>query len=223
MKRIALSLALVLTPGVLIAQSAKTHAHGETRAQAQTKSVDASAQASVDAEIAVARERGLPAKAIQRRAAEAPAKGKTEALAALAARELRANFEAAHEAFIRAGRSRPSHDEVERGGYAIERGYTSAQVEAVARSAPSDRSLVVAFDVLTELVGRGVANEKALEQVQSKLDARADDAQIQGLVNATANANANANLGVGAKGAVDAGAKAGAAVGGAAGAVIRRP
>lgn len=225
MSRIAVSLALVMVPGILAAQSAKAHAHGEIRAEAQTKSVDASAQASVDAEIAAARASGLPAKAVQRRAAEARAKGKTEAQAAAAARELRVDFEAAQEAIIRAGRSTPSEDEVERGGYAIERGYTSAQVEAIATSAPNDRSLVVAFDVLTELVARGVANENALAQVQSKLEARADDAQIQGLVTAAANASANANLGVGAKagGAVDPGAKAGAAVGGAAGAVIRKP
>lgn len=221
MKKIASTLALMLTPAVLAAQSAKAHAHGETRAEAQTKSVDASAQASVDAEIAVARERGLPAKAIQRRVAEARAKGKTEAQAAVAARELRGSFEAAHAAIIRAGRSSPREDEVERGGYAIERGYTSAQVEAIAKSAPSDRSLVVAFDVLTELVARGVANENALAQVQSKLEARAEDAQLHGLVTAAANANPNANLGADAKAgaAVDAGAKAGAAVGG----VIRKP
>lgn len=221
MKKIASTLALMLTPAVLAAQSAKAHAHGETRAEAQTKSVDASAQASVDAEIAVARERGLPAKAIQRRVAEARAKGRTEAQAAVAARELRGSFEAAHAAIIRAGRSSPREDEVERGGYAIERGYTSAQVEVIAKSAPSDRSLVVAFDVLTELVARGVANENALAQVQSKLAARADDAQIHGLVTAAANANPNASLGVDAKAgaAVDAGAKAGAAVGG----VLRKP
>jgi hypothetical protein len=223
MNRIALSLALVLTPVVLAAQSSKAHAHGEARAEAQTKSVDASAQVSVEAEITAARERGLPAQAIQRRAAEARAKGKTESQAAIAARELRANFEAAQQAIVRAGRSSPREDEVERGGYAIERGYTGAQVEALARSAPSDRSLVVAFDVLTELVARGVANENALAQVQSKLEARADDAQIQGLVTAAANANANANLGVGAKGALDAGTKAGATIGGAAGAVIKKP
>ena len=219
MKRIAISLALTLTPAMLAAQSAKAHAHGETRAEAEARSVDASAQASIHADIAAARERGLPARAIERRVAEARAKGRTEAQAAVAARELRANFETAHEAIVRAGRSNPREDEVERGGYAIERGYTSAQVEAIAKSAPGDRSLVVAFDVLTELVARGVANENALAQVQSKLEARADDAQLHGLVTATANANANANLGVGPKGAVDAGAKAGAAAGG----VLRKP
>jgi hypothetical protein len=219
MRKIVISLALTLTPAVLVGQSSKAHAHSETRAEAQTKSVDASAQASIDAEIAVARERGLPARAIQRRVAEARAKGKTEAQAAVAARELRANFEAAHEAIVRAGRTNPREDEVERGGYAIERGYTSAQVEAIAKSAPADRSLVVAFDVLTELVARGVANENALAQVQSKLEARADDSQLHGLVTAAANANANANLGVDAKAPVDAGAKVGATVGG----VIRKP
>ena len=227
MNKFVLSLALVLTPAVLSAQSAKAHGHGEARAEAASKSVDASIESSVDAEVAVAREKGLPAKAIERRAAEARAKGKSEAQAALAARQLRANLETAHEAFVRAGRTSPSEDEVERGGYAIERGYTSAQVEAIARSAPSDRSLVVAVDVLSELVARGVANERALAEVQGKLEARADDTQIRGLVTAAAHANPNATLGVGANAAVGAGAKAGAAaagaVGGAAGAVIKKP
>ena len=234
MNRIALSLALAFTPAVLAAQSAQAHAHGDAATSVKTKPAQVTASTTVDAEIGIARDRGLPTRPVERRAAEARAKGRTEAEAAIAARDLRVHLESAHDAMVRSGRARPSEDEVERGGYAIERGYTRAQVEAVAKSAPGDRSLVVAFDVLSQLVARGVANENALAQVQSRLEARASDEQIEGLVTAAANANANANLGAGAagaaKGTVRAGAAAGGAAAGAAGAVggtvggvIRRP
>jgi hypothetical protein len=158
MNRIAISLVFVLTPAALVAQQS-TRAQSQTRADVEVKSsnVQASSSVAVDAEVAAARERGLPTRPIERRAAEARAKGRTEAQAALAAGRMRANLESAHDAMVRAGRPSPSNDEVERGAHVMERGYTSAQVEAVARSAPSDRSLVVAFDVLTRLAARGVA------------------------------------------------------------------
>ncbi|MEX2153948.1 MAG: hypothetical protein WD825_11465, partial [Gemmatimonadaceae bacterium] len=93
---------------------------------------------------------------------------------------------AAHEAMVRAGRTRPSDEETERGAYVLERGYTRAQIEAVVESAPSDRSLVVAFDVLTRLAARGVASANAVAQVRSKLESRAPDAQINALVGSSA-------------------------------------
>jgi hypothetical protein len=134
---------------------------------------------------------------------------------ALAARRVRMNLETAHDILVRAGREKPQPQETENGATVLERGYTRAQLEAVVKSAPSDRSLVVAFDVLTRLVARGVATENALAQVRSRLEARATDAQINAL--ASTNANVNAGLGAGsATGSAAAGANAG--VGAAAGA-----
>jgi hypothetical protein len=172
MKTVALSLVLAFTPATLLAQSAR-------------------AEAQVDAEVSIAHERGLPTQPIRRRAAEARAKGRTEAQAALAARRMRAQLETSHDVLVQAGRERPRDEEVERGAYVLERGYTRAQVEAVVKSAPSDRSLVVAFDVLTRLAARGVTSTNAVSQVQSRLEARATDAQL------TALASSNATLGVG--------------------------
>jgi hypothetical protein len=193
MKKIATSVVLALTPAVLFAQtSARAQAQSSTSAEVKTGHAQASSSTTVDAEVAVARERGLPTQPIRSRAAEARAKGHSELQAALAARRVRANLEAAHEAMIRAGREQPQDGEVERGGYAIERGYTSAQIEAVAKSAPSDRSLVVAFDVLSRLAARGVPTTNAIAQVQSRLEARAPDAQI------TALAATSTNVGTGA-------------------------
>src|SRR5688572_6384152 len=90
MNRIAFSLVLALTPAALVAQtSARAQSNTKADAEVKTSAAQASASTSVDAEIAVARERGLPTQPIRRRAAEARAKGKTEAQAAMAAGRVR--------------------------------------------------------------------------------------------------------------------------------------
>jgi hypothetical protein len=213
MKKFAISVALVLTPAALLAQ-VQTRAQSQARADADVKAgshTSASASTSVDAEIAVARDRGLPERPMRRRAAEGRAKGASDAQIALAVRALRANLETAHETMVSAGRARPSDEETECGAYALERGYTSAQLEAVVRSAPSDRSLVVAFDVLARLQTRGVASARAVARVTSMLAERASDTEINALVNANAGAalGAGKGVGVGAAGNAAAGASAG--------------
>jgi hypothetical protein len=238
---------IALVPVALAAQvSAGASAQSHTKVGAQTgKSTNASVESSmsVDAEIAAARARRLPERPIRRRVAEGRAKGASETQLAASAHSMRLHLESAEEAMVSAGRERPSDQEIERGAYAMERGYTHAQIEAVARSAPSDRSLVVAFDVLARLQDRGLSVTRAVAQVQSKLASRASDASIDALVSANTNANANANLGAGASrvtgatsttatgnaaaGAAASGASAaGAATGtvsGAVGGVIRKP
>jgi hypothetical protein len=187
-------IAAVLSPAVAAAQ-ATVSAKSQTSAEARAGRSNAQASST---------------EPIRRRAAEGRAKGATEAEVALAARRVRMNLEAAHSAMVRAGRSRPSDQETEQGGTVIERGYTSAQVEAIVRSAPSDRSLVVAFDVLTKLAARGMETGKALATVQSRLEARASDAQISALVRGNANSGAAAN-GFGSNTAAGANAAVGAA------------
>ena len=204
-------LAVALTPAALTAQSVQAKGQARTSANATAGETSAQSATSVDAEIAIARRKQLPEERIRRRVAEGRAKGASEAQLALAASRVRANLEAAHEAMVRAGRSQPSDDEVDRGAGAIERGYTSAEIEAVVKAAPSDRSLVTAFDVLTRLAARGVTTGKALAQVQSRLEARATDTELDALVNA----NAGGRAAVGTPGAA-VGGKANAAVGAAA-------
>lgn len=214
MYRIAM-IAALLSPALAAAQTT-VGASSQTSAQVGVGQNNAQASSSVDAEIAIARRSGVPTQPIRRRAAEGRAKGATEAQVALAARRVRMNLETAHSAMIRAGRTRPSDQETEQGGCALESGYTSAQIEAVVKSAPSDRSLVVAFDVLTKLAARGVETGKALATVQSRLDARATDAQISAL--ASGNGNAGAANGVGGSAAAGANAAVGAAATGTRGA-----
>jgi len=192
---------IALVPAALAAQvAAGASARTDTKADAHVgKSTSASvaSSASVDAEISAARAHGVPERPIRRRVAEGRAKGASDAQVAAAAHSLRLGLEASEAAMVRAGRAQPSDEEIARGAYAMERGYTDAQIEAVARSAPSDRSLVVAFDVLTRLSERGVPVARALAQVQSKLAARETDASIDALASARTNAGAGAGLGVG--------------------------
>lgn len=208
---------IAFVPAALAAQvTASSSARAQTNADAhvgKSASVGAASSTSVEAELATARSRGLPERPIQRRAAEGRAKGASEAQVAIAARRVRMNLEATQDAMIRAGRSRPSDEEIERGAAVMERGYTRAHIEAVAMAAPADRSLVVAFDVLAKLSERGIPTVRALAQVQSKLESRASDTSIAALVSA----NTNANLGV--RGPASAAAVQGNAAAGAAASV----
>lgn len=207
--------ALGFVPAVVSAQTATASA--STNANAKVGK-DASVQSSttVEAELTAARKRELPEAPIRRRVAEGRAKGASEAQQAQAARKVLLTMEAAVEAMASGGRAHPTDEEVDRATGAMERGYTRAQVEAVAKSAPSDRSLVVAFDVLTKLNERGVPVAKALAQVTSKLEARQPDVDIQTLLGA----QAGAGIGVSKPpGQASANGTLGTTVGG----VIRKP
>ncbi len=110
----------------------------------------------------------------------------------------------------RGGHSSPSDAEITRGAALLARGYTSVQIEGVARTTPSDRSLAVAFDVLTSLQARGVATGRAVAQLEGQLAARASDAELLAL-----GVNGDATAGV--SGALNGARSAGAGTSGVAG------
>ena len=87
-------------------------------------------------------------------------------------------------ALVAAGRAEASTDEMDRAALAIERGYTAEQIQAIAKAAPADRSLVVAFDVLSKLMDNGVPAAGAVAKIQAKLEAKDPDASIEALVGA---------------------------------------
>src|SRR5690348_15876382 len=136
MYKVAISLALL--PAALVAQalSSSTQASTTTRATVGTPpaSAHATAHAPAAAELSAARSENRPTAAVEHRIGEGGAKGASDAQVAASAHQLRLELESAHAAMVRAGRSNPSNDETERGSYLIVRGYTSAQVEAVAKS-----------------------------------------------------------------------------------------
>lgn len=206
--------ALGFVPAVVVAQTATASA--STSASARVGKTDANVQSSttVEAELTAARKRELPEAPIRRRVAEGEAKGASEAQKAEAARKVRLTMEATVEAMAAGGRPHPTDEEIDRGEGMMERGFTKAQVEAVTKSAPSDRSLVVAFDVLTRLNERGVPVGKALAQVTAKLQARQPDVDIQTLLGAQVGAGTGVTKPPG-----QADAKGTASIGG----VIRKP
>ncbi|HEU4996798.1 MAG TPA: hypothetical protein VFT29_18405 [Gemmatimonadaceae bacterium] len=87
-------------------------------------------------------------------------------------------------ALVAAGRAQASADEMDRAALAIERGYTAEQIQVIAKAAPADRPLVVAFDVLSRLLDNGVTTADAVTKVQAKLEAKDPDASIEALVEA---------------------------------------
>jgi hypothetical protein len=226
MKKLTLAATLVLAPAALIAQtgaqaSSKTDVSATSSAQAGTnRHLSAEAQATVDANIRVARERKLPDEPIRQRVAEGQAKGASDAQIAAASGQTLLNLQHSSDAMVRAGRANPTSGEVARAAQLIARGYTSAQLEAVVRKAPSDRSLVVAFETLTSLNAQGISTGNAVAQVESNLAAHASDAQLRGLA-ASANAAGGLTGGLNAGGAAGSAAASGSAgVAGTVGGVI---
>jgi hypothetical protein len=221
MKRITLAAALVIVPTLAHAQSgggAGAQAQSQTQVDVSTTSrgesrLSAASQAKVDADVRMARERRLPDAPIRQRVAEGEAKGASEAQIVAASGRALADLGTAHDAMVAAGRRDPSNAEVTYGAQLVARGYTRAQLEQVARGAPSDRSLVVAFETLTALRARGVSSAQALAQVESKLAARASDAELRSLAS-----NANVASQVEGSGALNAGRGQGVAGSAAAGA-----
>lgn len=210
MRTLAIAATLALAPAVASAQGS-VQAQSSTSTSASVRSeraLSADAQATVDANIRVAREHQLPEEPIRQRVAEGQAKGASDAQVAAASTRTLAELRGSFDAMVRAGRAEPSNEEVSRGAQLMARGYTEAQIEAVARKAPSDRSLVVAFETLTSLQARGVSTGRAIAQVGSRLSSRASDAQLRVL------ADAHGTAGVASTSAVSGAASA--AAGGAA-------
>jgi hypothetical protein len=172
--------------------SAEARAHASANAAFNVpERFSAKGRAKLEAMYSNARQRGLPEKPIADRVAEGEAKGASETDILVAAGRTQANLETTQEAMLAAGRAKPSEEEISRGAMLMAHGATSAQLEAMARRTPSDRSLVVAFDVVSRLAAEGVPVTQALSRVQAKLDARASDATILALAPGAA-------LGVGA-------------------------
>ena len=215
MKKFTLAASLVIAPVIAQAQTsiqAQSHAQvsasatsgkeatppqGSAKPQSSTDAsarsqhrLGADAQGKVDANLRVARERKLPEEPIRHRVAEGEAKGASDAQIVAASGRTLVDLQSSFDAMGRGGHSAPSDAEVARGASLLARGYTSAQIQALAHSAPSDRSLVVAFDAVTALGAHGVSNGRAVAQVESQLAARASDAQLISLAS-TADLGAN--------------------------------
>lgn len=130
------------------------------------------------AKIAAARSRGLPAQALERTALKGAARSVPPAdiERAVAAQEQR--LDRAKAALNAVPGRAASGDEIEAGADALRQGVDGASVSALAKSAPSGRTLAVPLHVLGSLVERGLPSDQALSAVMERLNARAEDAQL---------------------------------------------
>ena len=172
MRKPILIFALTVVPA-LAAGQASAGAQAETRAQAgvtvergdsprMPAGFSADTRARLEAMFETARRKSLPAEPMSDRMAEGQAKGAGESQIVAAAAMTLAQLELSQSALIRAGRERPSEEEVARGAQIIARGATSAELTALVGREPSEGRLAVALDVLTDLAARGVPVDRAL-------------------------------------------------------------
>ena len=190
MKKITLAAALVLAPMLAHAQSATGGGSGV--------SIQSRTRADVTA--------------TKRAKSENPGRAGASANASA-----QSDLTISHDALVHAGHTRPTDEEVRLGARLLARGYSRDQIETVARSAPADRSLVVAFETLSTLKTQGMTTTRATAEVESRITSRASDAELRELsLDADAGARTGAAVNAGRDAAkVDGGAavNAGAAVG----------
>ncbi len=134
------------------------------------------------ATIASARARQLPPAAIaalENRALKFASRGVAPEQVARAVREHATRMDGAR-VEIETGRGASARgDEIDAGAEAMRQGVDGAAVRALAKTAPSGRSLAVPLFVVGSLVERGLPADQALAQVQERMQARASDADLE--------------------------------------------
>jgi hypothetical protein len=129
--------------------------------------------------IANARAHELPAAALENRALKFAAHGVPAADIEQSIKAQAARMEHAKDALNNGRGKKASDDEVDAGAEAMRKGVDGAEVSALAKSAPSGRSLAVPLFVIGSLVERGLPSDSALMRVQAKLQAKASDRELE--------------------------------------------
>ena len=168
--------AALLLPAALVAQ---TPAHDPSSTLEAVLPADVAQM--VLARIADARNHGLPAAALQHRALELQAKGMAPSEIPNAVERSGTAMASGKAALAAGGRSEPTDAEVEAAGTGVERGVDGAAISALARSAPSGRSLATPLAVMASLVDRGLPSDEALARVRDRLQAQATDDELAAL------------------------------------------
>lgn len=152
------------------------------------------------ATIAAARSQNLPAQALEQRALKFAAKGVDPKLIAKSISEQETRMEETKDVLDKARTTKASDDEIEAGAEALRQGVDGSAVSALAKSAPSGRSLAVPLFVIGSLVDRGLPSDQALARVLARLQARASDNELESSLGTPGNsavgqANRPANAG----------------------------
>jgi hypothetical protein len=174
-----LKLHSILASGILIAGTLGAQTPSVAVSDRLREVLPADVAAHVLATIAEARERNLPAQALEQRALKFAAKGVDPKLIAKSIDEQEDRMEKAKNALDDRPGRKVSDDEIEAGAEALRQGVDGAQVSELAKSAPSGRSLAVPLFVIGSLVDRGLPSDDALARVLARLQARASDADLE--------------------------------------------
>lgn len=170
-------LGLLASAGAVLAQVPVSDASARLR-----EVLPADVAERVIARIAEARGRELPAQALENRALKFAARGVAPADLERAVTDHAARLDGSRSALVAGrGSARPAPDEVEAGAEALRMGVDGEAVRALARSAPSGRSLTVPLYVLGSLVERGLPSDQALARVRERLMQRASDTDLERL------------------------------------------
>jgi hypothetical protein len=145
------------------------------------------------ARIATARARQLPAEALENRALKFAARGVPASDIERSITEHADRMSQAKEA-IESGRGAIANgDEIDAGADVMRKGVAGADVSALAKSAPSGRSLAVPLFVIGSLIDRGLASDDALDRVNERLKARASDRDLERLPGSAGKGQDNPN------------------------------
>lgn len=178
MKRFIIAAALFCAPAAF---AQKAHDPSDQLRQV----LPASVAEHVLATIADARAHSLPAAALEQQALRLSREGARPADIQKSVDRSAENMKKAKGALEKANH-KPSNDEVVAGSALIGRGVDGKQVSALAKSAPSGRSLAVPMYVIGSLMDRGLKSDAALAKVSARLAQRATDSQLTAEANAVA-------------------------------------
>ncbi len=183
---------LAISAGSLVAQ---TPAHDPSDKLREV--LPAAVADHVLATIADARAHQLPAQALEQRALKFAAKGVKPDDIQRAVDAQAGRMKVAKDTIEHARGRSATGDEVEAGAEAVRQGVDGSKVSALAKSAPSGRSLAVPLYVIGSLVDRGLPSDEALQRVLDRLNARASDSDLQQLPAAASNGQSHRPAGAG--------------------------
>ena len=145
------------------------------------------------ARIATARARQLPAEALENRALKFAARGVPAADIERSINEHADRMVQAKEAIENGRGASAEGDEIDAGADVMRKGVAGADVSALAKTAPSGRSLAVPLFVIGSLIDRGLASDDALDRVNERLRARASDRELERLPGSAGKGQDNPN------------------------------
>jgi pilus assembly protein FimV len=178
MKATLVTVVLTAMPALLAAQATGT-SNGEVQTKVNVPSTYSSeSRTKIETAFSAAHTKNLPDQILRDRLTEAQASNAAEADVVASIQKLESQLEVTQQALVQAGHQTPTADEVTSAATAMGHGLTAAQISALAKEAPADRSLVVSFNTLNKLAARGQPIDQALASVQAKLEAKATDDAI---------------------------------------------